>query len=201
MINQYFSVIQQTLPNGGTSGTVAGTHTWGNFTATGFGNLRIIDTYVFGNSSIAFTAAVLSDTDAPPAICPAGDTVISSSGNADSQTNAGVNDPNNALGAPNNNYADLRANDVLTLDLTDLVPENTTIDIRIARGNNNGRVTIEASNDGTNFSGAGESPGPLLSGGIAGVAGVAGCGEFPGPELSGGIAGCAGSGLFGCTGG
>ncbi|MDJ0735200.1 MAG: hypothetical protein QNJ47_14240 [Nostocaceae cyanobacterium] len=143
-----------TLPNGGTSGTAAGRHTWGSFTGDGFGNLRMIDTYVFGNSSIAFTTAILSDSDSPPPICPAGDTLVSSSGNADSQTNTGVGNPNNALGTPNNNYADLRASDVLTLDLTDSVPENAIVAITITRGNDNGRVTIEASSDGTNFSGA-----------------------------------------------
>ncbi len=35
-----------TLPDGESSGTSAGRHTWGDFSSTGFGNVRYIDTYV-----------------------------------------------------------------------------------------------------------------------------------------------------------
>lgn len=52
-----------TLPNGASSNTAAGKHTWGNFTSGGFGNLRHIDTYVFGNSSSIITPLAIETTD------------------------------------------------------------------------------------------------------------------------------------------
>lgn len=54
-----------TLPNGALSNTPAGKHTWGNFSSGGFGNLRHIDTYVFGNSSSSTTPLVIETTDTP----------------------------------------------------------------------------------------------------------------------------------------
>ncbi len=53
-----------TLPDGESSGTTAGRHTWGDFTSTGFGNIRYIDTYVFGLTSTTTTTAriTLDDT-------------------------------------------------------------------------------------------------------------------------------------------
>ncbi|MDJ0706453.1 MAG: SdrD B-like domain-containing protein [Leptolyngbyaceae cyanobacterium MO_188.B28] len=89
-------------------------------------------------------------------ICPAGQSLISSSGNADSQTNSSsflVNNPNNALGSPDGNYAQIGSIGRLTLDLTDLAPEGSTIAITITRGNNSGEVRIDASTDDVNFSG------------------------------------------------
>lgn len=50
-----------TWPNGAVSGTTR--HTWGNFTAGGFGNLRIIDTYVFGSRTTDTTEVILADVD------------------------------------------------------------------------------------------------------------------------------------------
>ena len=52
-----------TLPNGELSGTPAGSHTWGDFTATGFGDERFIDTYVFGLSTTATTTVFISNAD------------------------------------------------------------------------------------------------------------------------------------------
>jgi outer membrane protein OmpA-like peptidoglycan-associated protein len=54
-----------TLPNGESSGTSAGHHTWGDFTSTGFGNVRFIDTYVFGLTSTTTTAAQITGDDTP----------------------------------------------------------------------------------------------------------------------------------------
>jgi parallel beta-helix repeat protein len=51
------------LPTGGASGTVAGTHTWGNFTATAFGDQKFIDTYTYGNSGSVTTFAIIATTD------------------------------------------------------------------------------------------------------------------------------------------
>ena len=48
------------LPNGESSGTSAGRHTWGNFTGGGFGNERLIDTYVYGLSATATTTAYVT---------------------------------------------------------------------------------------------------------------------------------------------
>ncbi|NNC78211.1 MAG: hypothetical protein HKN77_09635, partial [Woeseiaceae bacterium] len=50
-------------PLGETSGTAAGRHTWGNFTTTGFGNERLIDTYVYGLSTIASVAVAITADD------------------------------------------------------------------------------------------------------------------------------------------
>lgn len=41
------------VPTGALSGTPEGYHTWGNFDGGGFGNIRFIDTYVYGNTSAA----------------------------------------------------------------------------------------------------------------------------------------------------
>ena len=51
------------VPSGAPSGTTAGTHTWGEFTGTGFGNERFIDTYVFGNTTFANFDLSVSDVD------------------------------------------------------------------------------------------------------------------------------------------
>ena len=62
-----------------------------------------------------------------------------------SQTNVTVSNPDNAVGLPDGTYADIRSGDVLTLDLGEDIPAGETIQIYIARGNDNGRVTIEGS--------------------------------------------------------
>lgn len=51
------------VPDGGLSGTPEGTHTWGSFTSSGFGNNRFIDTYVFGNTTLASFELSVSDGD------------------------------------------------------------------------------------------------------------------------------------------
>ena len=52
------------LPNGASSSTPAGRHTWGNFTSGGIGDQSYIDTYVYGASSFysAIAAVVADDT-------------------------------------------------------------------------------------------------------------------------------------------
>jgi len=52
-------------PDGALSSTSEGRHTWGNFTGTGFGNNRYIDTYVYGAASTAYAAAAVIDDDDP----------------------------------------------------------------------------------------------------------------------------------------
>ncbi len=54
-----------TLPSGESSGTSAGRHTWGDFTSAGFGNVRFIDTYVFGLTSTTTTLVQITIDDAP----------------------------------------------------------------------------------------------------------------------------------------
>jgi uncharacterized repeat protein (TIGR01451 family) len=54
-----------TLPNGALSSTAAARHTWGNFTGSGFGDQRYIDTYVYGGVTQAPTVAILADNDEP----------------------------------------------------------------------------------------------------------------------------------------
>ncbi|MFK8013982.1 MAG: hypothetical protein AB8G17_00905, partial [Gammaproteobacteria bacterium] len=53
------------LPDGVLSGTPAGSHTWGDFDPGGnsFGDLRFLDTYVFGFSSSATTTATIANDD------------------------------------------------------------------------------------------------------------------------------------------
>jgi len=48
-------------PEGALSNTPEGKHTWGNFTGTGFGNQRYIDTYVYGLSTIHYSPAAVVD--------------------------------------------------------------------------------------------------------------------------------------------
>ncbi len=52
-----------TRPAGASSGTAAGRHTWGNFTTSGFGNERFIDTYVYGLSTSGSVSVVITSTD------------------------------------------------------------------------------------------------------------------------------------------
>ncbi len=54
-----------TLPTGQPSSSAAGRHTWGNFTGTGFGNERYIDTYVYGLANLTTTPATIANTDIP----------------------------------------------------------------------------------------------------------------------------------------
>ncbi|MBE9046450.1 DUF11 domain-containing protein [Pleurocapsales cyanobacterium LEGE 10410] len=55
-----------TLPDGALSSTPQGKHTWGNFTGDGFGNQRYIDTYVYGDLTIANTPVAIDAADEPP---------------------------------------------------------------------------------------------------------------------------------------
>ena len=52
------------LPSGGTSGTAAGTHTWGNFSAGSLGDTRFLDTYVYGLASSVLSSAAITNGDA-----------------------------------------------------------------------------------------------------------------------------------------
>ncbi len=52
-----------TLPDGAMSDTPAGRHTWGDFTSTGFGNERNIDTYVYGLVTLGTTQVVIAGND------------------------------------------------------------------------------------------------------------------------------------------
>ncbi|MEM7083187.1 MAG: OmpA family protein [Pseudomonadota bacterium] len=52
-----------TVPLGELSGTAAGSHTWGDFTSSGFGNARFIDTYVYGLESTATANLVITADD------------------------------------------------------------------------------------------------------------------------------------------
>jgi uncharacterized repeat protein (TIGR01451 family) len=52
-----------TLPNGALSSTPAARHTWGNFSGTGFGDQRYIDTYVYGDVSQATTPVIIAGND------------------------------------------------------------------------------------------------------------------------------------------
>lgn len=52
------------LPGGGTSGTAAGRHTWGNFATGSLGDTRYIDTYVYGLSTTSLIGARITNGDA-----------------------------------------------------------------------------------------------------------------------------------------
>ena len=102
---------------------------------------------------VSASLALAAQAAAQTLICPAGMAPRAQSGNADAFDTAGgdVNTPENALGpilaagetGNNNNTARLRRiGPELTLDLTDLVPENGVITLSIARNNNNGVMDI-----------------------------------------------------------
>jgi len=59
-----------TLPSGELSSTPEGKHNWGTFTGGGFGNLRFIDTYVFGGATLVITPVIIIDDDDPNASDP-----------------------------------------------------------------------------------------------------------------------------------
>ncbi|GLS24724.1 OmpA family protein [Marinibactrum halimedae] len=52
-----------TLPNGESSGTPAGRHTWGNFARDSLGDQRLIDTYVYGLSTKATVLTHITSDD------------------------------------------------------------------------------------------------------------------------------------------
>ncbi|MEO1691070.1 MAG: hypothetical protein AAFR63_06015 [Cyanobacteria bacterium J06631_6] len=54
-----------TLPNGQPSSSPGGKHTWGNFNGGGFGNERYIDTYVYGDITIASSSVIIDESDEP----------------------------------------------------------------------------------------------------------------------------------------
>jgi uncharacterized repeat protein (TIGR01451 family) len=56
-----------TLPNGAVSSTTQARHTWGDFTAGGFGNLTFIDTYTYGGISSTSTPVIITNSDTPAA--------------------------------------------------------------------------------------------------------------------------------------
>lgn len=103
-----------TLPDGESSGVSAGRHTWGDFSSTGFGNVRFIDTYVFGLTSSTTTATEITSSDAPltgvdgaitiTGVITSGDDLVVTVTDADINSNAtvietvGVDVVNNATG-------------------------------------------------------------------------------------------------------
>ena len=71
----------------------------------------------------------------------------SSTGYADNVILAtGVANPTRATGAINGDFAQVNSGDVLTLDLTDIVPNGEYLSLRMARENNN-RILVETSSD------------------------------------------------------
>jgi len=52
-------------PDGASSETSAGHHTWGNFTGSGFGDERYIDTYVYGLASTSYSPAAIVNDEVP----------------------------------------------------------------------------------------------------------------------------------------
>lgn len=99
------------------------------------------------------------------ALCPAGMTMVNQSGNADAvQSFAGIFEgaagAARALGPPQGggfsltNWAFLfPATGELVLDMTDLIPENSTIVLRVGQGNNN-TANVSTSNDLITFTAA-----------------------------------------------
>jgi uncharacterized repeat protein (TIGR01451 family) len=53
------------LPAGALSSTSQGKHSWGNFTSTGFGNERFIDTYTYGETTSLIANAIIAGDDLP----------------------------------------------------------------------------------------------------------------------------------------
>ena len=53
-------------PFGALSSTPEARHTWGTFSSNGFGDRRLIDTYVYGLTATAVTELSIQDTDVPP---------------------------------------------------------------------------------------------------------------------------------------
>ncbi|MEM7127905.1 MAG: hypothetical protein AAF702_16345 [Chloroflexota bacterium] len=106
-----------------------------------------------GNTSAAEIVRINITID-----CGAG-TLIS--GNADVvATNSGVNNPDNALGAPDDtNYATVANGDSFVLDLTDTIPGGETIDLILWKTAAAGAVNVSASPDNISFS----VPGPPLA--------------------------------------
>ncbi|MEM9738928.1 MAG: choice-of-anchor L domain-containing protein [Pseudomonadota bacterium] len=94
-----------------------------------------------------------------PGSCPAGEVVVSQSGNADIVVETAFNS-SQALGTPeaagttttDSNSARLTSTEpTLRLDMTDTVPEGATIEIRLARNNNQANYDIALSDDGTAY--------------------------------------------------
>lgn len=67
----------------------------------------------------------------------------SSAGNADSQTNTGVANPDNALGTPGTTSATVGNGDFIVLDLGQVVPSGTVINIHFARSGTNTNTTTQ----------------------------------------------------------
>ena len=95
---------------------------------------------------LTLSSAILICTggEAIAQVCPPGQNEVSASGNADSQnvTNGTVINPNNVLGVPDTNVANLDGTlfnpDRIVLNLTDLVPEGSNITITLTRVTDNG---------------------------------------------------------------
>ena len=91
-----------TLPNGELSGTSAGSHTWGDFSAGGFGNARYLDTYVYGLTTTVTTATYITNDDTPlvgvdgvvsiSSVTPAGNDLVVEVTDSDLNINSGIVD-------------------------------------------------------------------------------------------------------------
>jgi len=92
---------------------------------------------------------------------------LSCTGTADSFTANGIANPGNALGARDDNRATMGIGDSFVLDLTNTVDAGEDIFITLARNNNAGNYTIQASADGSSFTDIG-----TYSSGIVDVAGT-----------------------------
>ena len=90
-----------TLPTGAVSSSMAGKHTWGNFSSSSIGNVSFIDTYVYGLSSTATALVAISTSDVPlagvdgtlavsPLRSNPGDTLTATVADADLNLNPGV---------------------------------------------------------------------------------------------------------------
>ena len=136
----------------------AGTETIARFrwsTTSGLGAVSTaIDGEVEDYAITAQTAPV-----GPPLSCPAGFTLAASSGNADTVIAPALNSTQ-ALGIPetagttagNGNSARLTSgNPLLTLDLTDLVPENAILPLTIAKNNSAASYDISVSADNSTY--------------------------------------------------
>lgn len=90
-----------TLPNGALSSTPQARHTWGNFTGDGFGNVRYIDTYVYGSITTATTPVVIGSSDILPGIDVSGQVWNDADGSANNtftNINTGAEPGTNAGG-------------------------------------------------------------------------------------------------------
>ncbi len=87
-------------------GFLAGTHAWGNFQDGGLGNLNYLDTYVYGQFTVATTPVVITDTDEAIASDPNVLLVkrITAVNGDDSEFTAVIDDPSDPDDNSSNNW-------------------------------------------------------------------------------------------------